>query len=295
MKIPQRLLLPLLILSASLLAPVVQAQIGIQTLPYTIKKPGRYSLSASLNYKGIGAAITILADDVSLDLRGRSISAIPANSLANETAGIYSNSRKNITIRNGVLKNFFRGVYLEGTNETGGHLVEDIEVRDSTFLGIQVKGAGSVIRRNSINSVGAGGGATSYLLYRYGIDVTGDSIHVQENRIFDVFPNSTTLNNTAYGIVVRGYSGSVIERNRIINTPASRMPNQFGVGIIFQDCSNCAAIANIITMHPICFALNGQNTHTGNLYRDNTFIGNTSNAVINLSGAPVTNGGGNSP
>lgn len=290
-----RSLFPLLTLAALILAPGVQAQVGIQKLPYIIKKPGRYALSAPLTYKGVGAAITIDADDVSLDLRGRTITAVLTNSLANETAGIYSNGRKNITIRNGILRNFFRGVYLEGTNETGGHLVEDIEVRDSTFLGIQVKGAGSVIRRNSINTVGANGGATSYLPFRYGMDITGDSIHVRDNRIFDVFANSSNISHTAYGIVVRGFSGVIIEGNHLINTQASRLPAQFGCGILFQSCGNAAAIRNTISMYPICLSFTGQNIHTGNLYRDNTFLGNTSNAFINLSGAAVTNGGGNSP
>ena len=285
------LTLAMLLLASS----IAQAQVGIQKLPYTIKKPGRYALSAPLTYKGLGAAITIEADDVSLDLRGRTITAVLTNSLANETAGIFSNSRKNITIRNGILKNFFRGIYLEGTNESGGHLVEDIEVRDSTFLGIQVKGAGSVIRRNSINTVGANGGATSYLPFRYGMDITGESIHVRDNRIFDVFANSSNVNHKGYGIVIRGFSGVIVQGNHLINTQASRLATHFGSGILFEGCSNSVAIGNTISMYPICLGFNGQNIHSGNLYRDNTFLGNTSNAFINLSGAAVTDGGGNSP
>lgn len=296
MKTPLSSLRAALSLALLLLSPSsLLAQIGITKLPYTIKNPGRYSLSAPLAYKGIGAAITITADDVSLDLRGRAITAVLANSLANETAGIFANGRKNITIRNGILKNFFRGIYLEGSNDTGGHLVEDVEVRDSTFLGIQVKGAGSVIRRNSVNTVGAAGGATSYLPYRYGIDVTGDSIHVSDNRIFNVFVNTSNINHTAYGIVIRGFSGAVIERNRLLNTPESLAPGFFPTGIHFASCKSSVAAANTLSQYAIGIGYSGNNTHTGNLYRDNTFIGNTSSAVFNLSGSTVTNGGGNSP
>jgi len=78
------LTLAVLLLASS----IAQAQVGIQKLPYTIKKPGRYALSAPLTYKGLGAAITLEADDVSLDLRGRTITAVLTNSLANETSGI---------------------------------------------------------------------------------------------------------------------------------------------------------------------------------------------------------------
>ena len=62
-----------------LASSIAQAQIGIQKLPYTIKKPDRYAFSAPLIYKSVGAAITIEADEVSLNLRGRTITAVLTN------------------------------------------------------------------------------------------------------------------------------------------------------------------------------------------------------------------------
>ena len=93
-------------------ATSVVAQVNITKLPYTITKPGRYQLYNSYAYNGIGYAITINANDVSLDLRGKTIAGNRTVSLTNETAAIFANGRSNITVYNGTITNFFRGIYI---------------------------------------------------------------------------------------------------------------------------------------------------------------------------------------
>lgn len=85
------------------------------------------------------------------------------------------------------------------------------------------------------------------------MDITGESLHVRDNRLFDVFANSSNNSHRAYGIV---------QGNHLINTQASRLPNQFGSGILFEGCSDSAAIGNSISMHPICLGFTGRLIHT---------------------------------
>jgi hypothetical protein len=110
-----------LLLLVSMAVGTASAQVNITKLPYNINKPGRYQLYSSLTYNGIGNAITINASDVSLDLRGKIITGNRTVALTNETAAIFATGRSNITIQNGTIRNFFRGIYIEGTS--GNHIL----------------------------------------------------------------------------------------------------------------------------------------------------------------------------
>lgn len=94
------------------------------------------------------------------------------------------------------------------------------------------------------------------------MDITSESLHVRDNRIFDVFANSSNNSHRAYGIVIRGFSGGIVQGNHLINTQASRRPCQLGSGILFEGSSNSAAIGNSISMHPICLGFTGRLIHT---------------------------------
>lgn len=263
-----------------------QAQIGITKLPYTIKKAGRYSLSAPLTYSGTGRAISIEADDVSLDLRGRALTGSAAVSLANESIGIHANGRKNISIRNGIVRNFARGILLDGSNATGGHLIENVEIRNSSFIALTVKGAGSVIRGNNIQSVGADGGYTPLNNWRYGIQVLGDSVTVENNRIFEVYGVSS---QTAYGLVVQGLSGQVVRNNVILGTPASRGSTNFNFALWLHQCADAVVDGNHCVYYSFGIYFNNC---TNTLYRGNSVTGATS-SKYSAPGSSLVDGGGN--
>jgi len=74
------------------------------------------------------------------------------------------------------------------------------------------------------------------------MNITGESIHVRDNRIFDVFANRSNINHKGYGIV---------QGNHLINTQTLQLPVQLGCGILFESCRDSAAIGNTISMCPI--------------------------------------------
>ena len=233
----------------------------IRKLPFTISKPGQYTLLKNLTYSGSGTAITVASDDVTIDLKGFTIEGDPNQKVTSETAAIAAFGRKDITIRNGTIRHFFRGIYLEGNNASGGHLVENVRVDQSALLGIQVKGRFSVIRSNRITTVES---PTTISGIRYGIFMEGSNTRVVQNDVQGVVPISSTgvaysilmLNSTrgcvadnrvqaildaseaAYGIYLNSSPGSIVERNQV---------SSFFGGITFVNSLYCKYRGNICT------------------------------------------------
>ena len=286
-KSPWIILLVLIIGTSTL----CHGQTSITKLPCTITKPGNYALRKSLVYAHKAgmplAAITINCDDVKIDLLGNTISIDREISKTYETAGIFANERNNLVLRNGSLKGFFRGIYLEGTNGSN-HLVDGIEVIDSTFLGIQVKGRGSIIRNNFVNVVGRSQGASSYTALRYGMDIIGAACVVKNNRVLDITPNTASVSNTSYGIYIHDSEAAVVLGNDVINTNQSFL-NFNSRGIKMLNCYAGVAEGNRVTTYPAGFDFSGCDF---TIYRDNT-VTRAIQKYYNSAGTNAEDGGGN--
>jgi len=126
----------------------------ITSVPYEIKNSGFYYLTGNLNYSGSGNAITVTANDVTLDLMGFSLTGTGAA----ETAGIYSNGRSNVEIRNGTVRNFDAGVV--GNNPINGngnkHRVINVRATNNGGAGIYLAGKNHLIKNCSSSDNGAG-------------------------------------------------------------------------------------------------------------------------------------------
>src|SRR5690606_5602912 len=118
-----------------------------------------------------------------------------------KTNGIYADDRANVTVRQCVVRGFYRGVFL---NRGFGHLIEDNRVDNSLYIGIVSAGSyatgdtGSVIRNNQVRDTG--GGLTSAL----GISASGYLI--ENNLVHGVFamgtsPRTIGISLTSNGIV----------------------------------------------------------------------------------------------
>ncbi|MEW6658986.1 MAG: right-handed parallel beta-helix repeat-containing protein [Thermodesulfobacteriota bacterium] len=108
----------LLVLAAMVLWPTTAAwadfyvvgvgKVGtrITSVPYTISQPGFYFLSGNLTYSGTFHAITVNADDVTIDLMGFSL----IKDGPRVGTGVYMSGRTNVEIRNGTVRGFGYGV-----------------------------------------------------------------------------------------------------------------------------------------------------------------------------------------
>jgi hypothetical protein len=245
--------------------PSAQAAAAIRTIskvPYTITVPGSYVLGRNLDYAGGPYAITIASDDVTLDLRGFRLRSTGDISKNTQTAGIYATTRRNVVIKNGIVQGFFRGIYLESNDLTvGGQLVENVRAMQSTFLGIQVKGRGAIVRNCEVNTVE---GSVVYDLIRYGIDVQGALVVIMNNEVHDVSPGTGLNGLTAYGIRAQTVDGAVISGNRVANAVNFAVSGA-AIGVI--DGAGVVIERNVVSRYGIGITFTNL---TNSIYRDNT-------------------------
>lgn len=153
-----------------------------------------------------GAAITINANNVILDLNGFKLGGLGAgvDTLAD---GISALDRLNITIRNVTVRGFRHNIRLSGSTATSssGHVVEDMRSENARYVGISVQGSNSTIRRNVVFGVG---GSTSEF---------------------------------AYGIVAQQGSGMTVLQNDITG-----VQDLYSYGIYATSAPNVAIIENIV-------------------------------------------------
>ena len=263
------------------------APTAISRIPFTITKPGRYLLSKSLTISTNFNAITIAADNVTLDLGDWTLEAIGLANTTHPSAAIFSLSQKNITIRNGTIRGFFRGIQLDQL-DGAAHLVEKVRTVDCKYLGIEVQGKGSTVRRNRVFNTGS---ATSFLLERIGIAVAGDSINVTDNEVSDVVLNSTHGTDRAFGIRIQNSRSSNVSGNRVLNSldlfPGLATTTS---GIIFQQCGWCIAAGNQVSGYSVGleFTNSGASAYSGNTVA-------RAFTPYKVTGDGVTVGAGNTP
>ena len=218
----------LLVLSAFNAHAKVNGCSEIKRIPKTIDIPGNYCLTQNLDLlESSGNAITIEADDVTIDLSGLVLSGVDAG-VATLAIGIYANERKNITIRNGTIRGFLRGIHLDGSppySTSRGHLVEGIRADKNTQDAMQIAGEASIVRHNRISDTGGSTAAN----HARGIFLWGAGVRAINNDIDNTF---ATGSDSAYAILLGETHGAVIERNRINSVSADSGTNILGIHIV---------------------------------------------------------------
>ncbi|MGD9265577.1 MAG: right-handed parallel beta-helix repeat-containing protein [Lysobacterales bacterium] len=190
---------------------VTPACAGITYVPFTISSPGVYCFTGNLEISATsGNAIDIQSDNVVIDMNGWTLSGLGAGT-GTAHYGFNAWQRKNITIRNGTIQGFYMGIRFYDNHPysaSQGHLIEDVRIDRSTYIGISVAGRGNIIRRNQI--VETGGSTLNY-------DATGIEVNGPSSRIFnnDISYTEATSTGTAFGVRLDQGRDSVIENNRI--------------------------------------------------------------------------------
>jgi hypothetical protein len=169
----------------------VEPRIPITSGPFTITNSGSYFLSTNLgnvtfivfsggkllfeNTLAGTNAITILANDVTVDLRGYTLTGIPSS-----TNGIFIGAVTNVTISNGNITGFGNGVNSSGSEENVS--VKDLMVSQCAYSGIYLDvGNGSSIKSCNVNTAGSYGMIAdlitdSTVLYSYYIGIYGQNV-----------------------------------------------------------------------------------------------------------------------
>ena len=193
----------------------------VRSLPAVLSDPGIYCLRGDLSTSAAaGAAISITADDVVLNLAGFTLDGSGAGA-GTAAIGIQALERSNVTVRNGTVRGFESGVSLSGPGG-GGHDVRRIRAEGNTRVGIRADGTSSSVRNCQVmNTGGAASGFPSV-----GIQSSGLGTRILNNGISGLVPGIGDF--LSVGIRVQSAAGGQVEDNTIA-----------GAG----DCiTNCAGI-----------------------------------------------------
>jgi hypothetical protein len=206
----------LLALAWLTLVPGLRAQTAITSLPVVITQQGTYYLDRDLGTaQTSGNAIDIQATNVVLDLNGHKLGGGAAG-LGTRAVGIHAISRSEITIRNGTVRGFLFGIWLDDASPyttSRENVIEDIRADQNTQFGVYLVGKNNVVRNCLIAETG--GTTTAGNASTFGIYVQGQGVRVLNN---DVMQVTAVGSSNAYGVfmtVPSGAANSVVQGNRI--------------------------------------------------------------------------------
>ncbi|MEL7472148.1 MAG: hypothetical protein AAGK04_02440 [Planctomycetota bacterium] len=134
----------------------VEPRTAIESLPFTITQPGSYYLTGDLSSAGNG--IIVNASDVTIDLMGFTITGSDPTQFSG-IEQVFPFGNKNLTVRNGTVRNFDDGVVaFTGSFEGYGITFENLRVIDVTSRGIAAGASNCLIVNCYARQVGAGTG-----------------------------------------------------------------------------------------------------------------------------------------
>jgi hypothetical protein len=225
-----------LMLSASLTFGETLACTPVSSVPTTLSTAGIYCLLGPLA-TGItsGAAITIAADNVVLDLNGWRLAGETAGS-GTKATGIYSTAR-NVTVQNGTVTGFYDGVDLRGA----GARAEGLLLDRNTYYGMLVAGRGALVRANRVTATG--GSTVAANRAAIGIAVRGPGALIDDNFISGLTGTGT---GGEFGIYVV-YADNVAIRNNVVTDDARPTPAGRSSGIWVENSASASIVAATVT------------------------------------------------
>ncbi len=218
-----KILLPLMAVFMLAYTSTVRAETTectvITTIPMVITVQGVYCLKSNLTTNiTFGNAIEIQTNNVTIDFNNFKLGGLAAGPVT-EAYGVYAEERQNITLRNGNIRGFYRGIHLDSTDSNytndGGHVIENSRFDRNTYAAMWIEGSGNIIRGNQISKTGGIGTANPFA---YGIITYGPGVEVINNKIDGTLSDAF---GDAFGIYVRFADSPFVMQNRISRTEHS--------------------------------------------------------------------------
>lgn len=222
-------LLTLALLAVSGQAHVAFAQaagpcVDITGLPATIAQPGKYCLASDFTLNSATVkAITVAANDVTLDCQGHSIRNA-ATSNTGTAEGVYAYARNSVTVKNCRIQGgFANGISFMQDNAASNKNyyinIENNYIAGAYSHGIRAFGSAIEIRNNRVYDIG--GQANTYA---FGIRVGGSTLasafrfHLVHD---NVVAGTNSPYNNAYGIYSENSVAGLFRMNDVTGTKAS--------------------------------------------------------------------------
>jgi hypothetical protein len=115
----------------------------ISSVPYTINNSGYYYLTADLTLSSGGTGIYLMADNVTINLMGYSLSyGGPSNYWS---VGVWMNGHSNVEVRNGTVRGFTQGGIMENSSAGAKNRVINVRALNNIGHGIFLHGSGHLV------------------------------------------------------------------------------------------------------------------------------------------------------
>ncbi|MDJ0613138.1 MAG: hypothetical protein QNJ29_05635 [Rhizobiaceae bacterium] len=254
--------------------------VEITSVPAIINTQGVYCLKSDLSTNiPNGAAITVNVNNVTIDFNGWKLGGAAAGPNTSAIA-IRADSRRNLTVRNGIIRGFGQGILLNGgRTDSIGHTIEDMLFDNIRGGSIASNGSNVTIRQNKIINIGASNifsrirginaqSGTGIIIEGntvsgvdetdriYGIRISNaNDVKVTNNNVFDLKNASEK-----YGIYVE-LSDRVLLKNNTVSTGAGGNVGIGGKASSSND--NIACIGNEVS--GFTFNYNDCDTVAGNI------------------------------
>jgi hypothetical protein len=114
--------------------PQVEPRAPISSLPFTITQSGSYFLTQNLTANTGGDGITVLADNVTIDLNGFALTGVAGSASAISEGGS-APPHSGWVVKNGAIENWPNGSGVFGSHVTGGRY-EDLHIKAAGHEGI---------------------------------------------------------------------------------------------------------------------------------------------------------------
>ena len=159
----------------------------IREVPFVAAEPGSYRLASELTYEmQSGAAITVAADHVTVDLNDKTIRG--TGGAATAAIGILAVDRQNLTIRHGRVSGFYFGIDIRSTDRgaqtSSRHSISDITLDRNWYFGMRVVGARSTVADCRI--LDTGGSSKPGHTIPHGVRLVGANNILQNCCVYDL-------------------------------------------------------------------------------------------------------------
>ena len=226
----------------------LEARTPISSAPFTIAQSGSYYLAANLNVTS-GTAITITANNVTLDLNGFKISSTAFG--GGTGSAILIQSAKNVAIYNGHIegREVFDNAFLHGINSSNSPV--NVRVTDVSVFGCGLNGINlgdnfsTVVERCTVDLVGGEGIRAGAGAVRHSTTTRCGGIGIVATTASDCYGHSTSETGlyalsaeNCYGAGGGSGDGVSAETARNCYGKSSR------IGVIARTTENCYGTSN---------------------------------------------------
>lgn len=271
--------------------------IAITSVPVTITEPGKYCVKQDLVYNGSGAAITVTANNVTINFHNHSLT------LNNSGAqGVLVESLTSTPVREFVLENdIIQGSSLFKTATSAAVSLVNVDkatLRNiytfNTTKGVEIQNSTDVLVENSLlsnheglsvpttASIGAG------ILIDSSISVTVDGCDFEGAGLSPV----TNLNEASNALLVQGTSQDILVKNSTFNNWLNTLTISQVTGMIVENCQAIAAgvsISNIVEVGSTTTATTDVTIRNSSFAQETLVPGFDGLFFINGSGALLEN------